>query len=77
MVNDPPAFFYHTGRPSIVVPNSDVEGVLDAADRYGASYLVLDENRPIPLSALYAGVETHPRLRVVLRFNETIVYRIE
>jgi hypothetical protein len=77
MTNDPPAFWYHTGRPTIVVPNDEVDVVLDAADRYGASHLVLDENHPTPLEALYTGVEPHPRLQVVLHFDETIVYRID
>jgi hypothetical protein len=59
------------------VPNDEVDVVLDAADRYGASHLVLDENHPTPLEALYTGVEPHPRLQVVLHFDETIVYRID
>jgi len=65
MVGNPPAFNYHTGLQAIVIPNEGVERTLQAARRYGAGYLVLDQNRPEPLAALYEGRETHPALPVV------------
>jgi hypothetical protein len=64
MVGDPPGYWYHGGGPSIVVPNEPVETVLVVADRYGARYLVLDHNRPAPLTSLYEGTGTHPRLHL-------------
>jgi hypothetical protein len=70
MVGDPPGYWYYAGRPSIVVPNEPVETVLTVADRYGARYLVLDHNRPAPLSALYAGDIVHPRLSLVHTLND-------
>lgn len=78
MVGDPPGYWYHSGGPSIVVPNEPVETVLAVADRYGARYLVLDRNRPTPLASFYEGRETHPRLHL----EETLptgltVYRIQ
>ena len=65
MVGNPPAFYYSTGIPAIVVPNENVTRTLEAARRYGAQYLLLDANRPLPLAALYAGDETHPALERV------------
>jgi 4-amino-4-deoxy-L-arabinose transferase-like glycosyltransferase len=65
MVGNPPAFNYHTGLQAIVVPNEGVERTLQAARRYGAAYLVLDQNRPTPLTALYEGKQTHPTLAPV------------
>jgi len=65
MVGNPPAFTYHTGLPSIVIPNEDPGRTVRAAQRYGARYLVLDQNRPTPLAALYSGQETHPALVLV------------
>lgn len=55
MVGSPPSYYFHTGRPAIVVPNEPPEGVLAAARRYGATYLLLDRNRPRPLAGLYEG----------------------
>ena len=58
MVGNPPAFWYHTGHPAVVVPNGDVDTLLAVADRYGVGYVVLDPNRPEGLAELHAGVGT-------------------
>jgi hypothetical protein len=77
MVGDPPAYWYHGGGPSIVVPNEPLETVLTVADRYGARYLVLDRNRPYPLVSLYEGKEMHPRLSSVASPLDALrIYRI-
>lgn len=76
MVNNPPGFALRTGHPAIVVPNGDVETLLAVADRYGATVLVLDANRPGPLAGLYAGEETHPRLIRQVELDGAQVYRI-
>jgi hypothetical protein len=62
MVGDAPGFTWHTGHAAISVPNDPLETILTAADRYGASYLVLDRARPRTTDALYAGEATHARL---------------
>jgi len=76
MVNNPPGFALHTGQPAIVVPNGDVETLLAVADRYGATVLVLDTNRPRALAGLYAGEEAHPRLVMQAQLGEVQIYRI-
>ncbi len=76
MYGNPPAFYYYTGLPAISVPNEPPEILLEAADRYGATYLVLDENRPLPLADIHAGQENHPRLLLEQTFGETQLYRI-
>ena len=55
MVGNPPAFWYHTGYPSLAVPNGDLDMLLSVADRYGVSYVVLDQNRPEALVEVYEG----------------------
>jgi len=54
LVGNPPSFWYHVGRPSVVVPNGGEETLLAVARRYGVDYLVLDQNRPAPLAGFYA-----------------------
>lgn len=70
MVANPPAFWYYTRRPAVVVPNDDVEILLAAADQYNVRYLLLDRNRPAPLVDLYAGERLHPRLQLVAMWGE-------
>jgi hypothetical protein len=76
MVNNPPGFALRTGHPAIVVPDGDVDTLLAVADRYGATVLVLDANRPGPLAGLYAGTEAHPRLIQEVELDGAQVYRI-
>ncbi len=79
MVGDPPAFWYHTGRPAVVVPNGGPDTMLAAADRYGVQYVLLDPNRPSPLARLYDGTIPHPRLRPVATWRDkgVVLYIIE
>ena len=59
MANNAPAFWYYTRHPAIAVPAyaGGVEALIAAADRYGATYVVLDRNWPLPPKGL-----DHPRL---------------
>jgi len=79
MVGDPPAFWYHTRRQAAVIPNGDVETVLEVAERYGIGYVLLEPDHPAPLESLYAGQETPARLRLARVWPEedTVLYAIE
>ena len=77
VVGNPPGFWYHTHRPSVVVPNGGVETLLAAAGRYGARYVLLDRNRPAPLAGLYSGEASHPRLQPVMVWGEEAVVLYE
>jgi len=69
LVNNPPGFTYHTGIPSVVVPNGDVETLAAVADRYQVAYVVLDRNRSEGLAEVYAGAVT-AGLEPVATFND-------
>ena len=77
MTGNPPGFHYHTGLPAIVVPNEPPDRLLIAARQYGASYLILDENRPPPLADLYAGVVVMTEIKLLGQFDsEFKLYQI-
>jgi hypothetical protein len=65
MVGDPPAFWYHTRRMAVVVPNGNVRTLLMVCDRYDVEYVVLETNHPAGLEALYKGRVRHERLNPV------------
>ena len=44
MVVNPPGFFLSSGNPAIPIPNGDVNTILFAAHRYGAKYLILEQD---------------------------------
>lgn len=53
LVGNPPGFWYAAHIPALAVPNEDAETAASLAERYGARWLLLDENRPAPLAPLY------------------------
>jgi hypothetical protein len=81
MINNPPSFYYHTGRSSIVVPAESPETLVEVCDRYGVRFVVLDHNIVPALESLYRGEVTHPRLAERARLGEdsqrpVIIYEI-
>jgi hypothetical protein len=67
-VNNPPAFYYFTGHPSIVIPNGGPADLLRAVHDFGARWVVLDVNVPDGLSDLYA----HPDSIAALNLHVTL-----
>lgn len=53
MVNNPPGFYAATGRSAIAIPNGSMEAIHRVGERYGADYLVLEENSVAVLRELY------------------------
>jgi hypothetical protein len=81
MINNPPAYRYHGGGLSVVVPNEDIETTLRAASRYRVDYLVLERNHPVALTGIYNQASTPPQLSLVETFaegtgNEVYVFEI-
>jgi hypothetical protein len=62
--NNPPAFYYWTGHPSIVIPAGSPDDLLNAMSAFGARWAVLDVNHAAGLNGLYAAPESDPRLRL-------------
>jgi len=69
MVVNPPAFWYHTRNPCVVIPNGDAEVMLEVAARYGVDYLVLEPDHPRGLAPLYARRAAPDRLSLVAVFG--------
>jgi hypothetical protein len=69
IVNDPPGYVYHTSQPAIAIPNGDVDTLLAAARRYGATWVVLDPNRPVGLAGLYDQPSSDARLTLAQTFE--------
>jgi len=77
MVGDPPCFYYYSHRPSIVIPNGDVETALKVAKRYGASFMLLEPDHPHPLDSLYLNPHSSEGLKPIATFGKAILFRIE
>lgn len=69
MIGNPPAYRYHGGGLSVVVPNNDIKTVLQVMAEYDVDYLILDKNHPAPLADLYADPTAYPSLRRLKTFR--------
>ena len=76
MIGNPPAYRYHGGGLSVVVPNEPIDITLEAAARYGVDYLVLDPNRPLPLAEIYEQSLIHPQVTLVQTFGGIYIFEV-
>ena len=76
MVNNPPGFYLASERYSIVIPDGDPGTLLKVADRYDASYLVLEENHPAGLDELYNNPQCCQDLEFITSVNGARIFRI-
>jgi hypothetical protein len=82
MIGNPPAYRYHGGGLSVVIPNEDLATTLRVAAAYQVDYLVLDHNHPAPLAELYQAPAAEPALALVQTFGrgtqqEIYIFRVE
>jgi len=76
MVGNPPGFYYFSHRPGVVVPNEDIDTVLQACDRYGVDFVILDQNHPHLLREIYSGEASHPRLPLRQTFEQAKLFEV-
>jgi hypothetical protein len=62
MVNNPPGYYAVNKRQAIVIPDGDLATLNGAAEKFGSSYLVIDENYPQALEDLYKEPRDYPGL---------------
>jgi len=69
MVADPPGFYLASGNYAIAVPDGHLDTLLNVAQKYKATYLVLEEGSvPAGLQTLYS----HPELETGLTYLSEI-----
>lgn len=76
LVNNPPGFYAATGRPSIAIPDGDINTSLAAANRFQADYLVLEANHPDGLEAIYRLPVNNEALRFLGSFEGAHVFEV-
>jgi hypothetical protein len=75
MINNPPAYRYHGGGLSVVVPNENVDTTLQAARDYRVDYLILGPNDPA-LADIYRQTIDHPQLLWVKTVGDIKIFEI-
>ncbi|TAK30589.1 MAG: hypothetical protein EPO21_19155 [Chloroflexota bacterium] len=74
MLVDPPAYYYSSGQPAIVLPSDGPDAAMAAGARYGARFLVLEKLHSRAYEPLYSGEEQDERLQLVATLGEAQVY---
>ncbi len=76
MVADPPDYYMATGQHAIAIPDQETAVILRAADRYGATFLLLEALHSPAQDALWAHHEHPPRLSLIWSTASAQLYRI-
>ena len=77
MIVNPPAFYYVSGRPCLAIPNEAPDVVVEAAKRYGATYLLIERDHPEPLDNLYRQESDEECLLEVARWEGTLLFEVQ
>lgn len=77
MVINPPGYANASGRPAIVIPDGDVNTLLQVTQRYQARYLLLEIHHPRGLDGLYQNPINHPGLQYLDTITTTHIFLIE
>lgn len=77
VVRNPPAYFIMTGRQAIVVPFGDVQMLLDAAEKYNARYVILENIKGAgPVYDLYEHPQNYPEFSTMGVLGDTHILAI-
>jgi len=77
MVNNPPGYYLSTDRPTIVIPYGDEKVLLAVAQKYGAGYVLIEENYAEgPIGDLYKNPGDRPGLEFFEKHGGVNFYRV-
>ena len=76
VVNNAPGFYAANGRSAISIPDGSPETLILVAQRYGADYVLLEQNHPRGLEALYRSPADLTGLDYLFTFERTHVFEI-
>jgi hypothetical protein len=81
MVVDPPAYYYFTHRPAVVIPNEEIDDIVEIAQKYDVEYLILEYDHVLSLDAIYRAQVSDPAFVLEHAFqdaggNEVQIYQI-
>ncbi len=75
MIANPPGYFFAAGRSGVVTPHGDLQTVLEVAERYGISYLVLEKGHIVEgLQPLFDQPESFPEIRYLGEVDEARIF---
>ena len=77
MVNNPPGYYAATGRQAIVIPDGGLQAAKDAAEKFSARVIAIDENYPQGMEALYLEPGDFPGFPYLGSVSGIQIYRVD
>ena len=78
MVKNPPGYFVGNSRKAIVIPDGGIPTLLTVADRYGATYVLLEKDHVLGLDNLYQSPDSfHARLLYLGNKSNSLIFEIK
>jgi hypothetical protein len=78
MVKNAPGYYLVSNRPGVAIPYGDEKTLVEAATRYGVSYILLEADHPEGLQSLYENPEKHPfELDYLLSIDGTLIFELK
>jgi hypothetical protein len=78
MTINPPGYFAHTQRPTIAIPDGDIQATLDVAEKFQGRFLLVEKSHPEGLNDLYDNPQTTcPGLQYLTSIDDTHIFLIE
>ncbi len=77
MINNPPGLYAATGRQAIVIPDGDLEVVIEAASEFNVKYLVIEINHSGGLADLYQNPRSQGNLQYITTKDGIHYFRID
>jgi hypothetical protein len=77
LVGNPPGYFNISNRAAIAIPNEKLVTVIEASKRYGAKYLILEDNgTPVPLKPIYKNPDYSQLIQYLGEVDGARIYAI-
>jgi hypothetical protein len=76
LVNNPPGYYFASGRASLAIPDGNPQVLLDVAHRYQVEYVILESDHPQALNKLYLEPEANPAFILLWSDGSTHIFRV-
>ena len=76
LVNNPPGWALQSNSSAIVIPNENERALLELADQFAVSLLILEENHPALLDALYKSPKSNPNFQWLVTIEGSHIFQI-
>lgn len=77
IMNDPPGYYWVTGRPAVAQPDGDEDTIVKLSEQYHVKYLILDKDHAAGFDEIFTNASDTARLKLLFVIEGNIqIYEI-